>query len=187
MVKTKGGGRIRLAPGQYLFFPSKKTQIEGVRLWALMGCTADSDECEVGADSVSPYFEFLFSPSGSGGADRVGLSAETGTTLPFNLSYFSGDENAVTSMACSLPPPECPDELRARNENGKFVGCSSGDEDVYSELLSQNCIVTQSPRHQIVGSEVFDQNYIQHFHIPSLPDNRFKITFYVTGFEWIKQ
>lgn len=186
IVKTKGGGRLRIDPGQYIFFPSKKTQIEGVRISVLMGCTDEIGECEVGTTSVTPYFEFLFSPPGNDASDGVGLSVESGITLPFNLSYFSGDEKAVTSMTCSLPPPECPDELQAWNANGKFVGCSSADKDVYIDLLTQNCIVTQSPTHKLVGSEMFDRVDIQHFHIPSVKDNRFKLTFYDTGFEWVK-
>jgi len=186
IVKTKGGGRLRIDPGQYIFFPSKKEQIEGVRLWSLMGCTDEIAECKVGTNSVTPYFEFLFSPPGSDATDGVAILVETGITLPFNLSYFSGDENAVTSMTCSLPPSECSDELRAENANGKFVGCSATDKDAYADLLAQNCIITQSPTHKLVGSEMFERNDIQHFHFPSFTNNRFKLTFYVTGFEWIK-
>ncbi len=187
IVKTKGGGRLQIDPGQYILFPSKKEQIEGVRLWALMGCTDEVGDCTVGANSVAPYFEFLFSPPGSDAADGIMVAAETGIALPFNLSYFSGDENAVTSMICSLPPPECPDELKAWNEKKKFVGCSSIDKDVYTGLLAQNCIVTQSPTNKLVGSEMFDRSGSQSFYIPSVTDNRFKLTFYVTGFEWVQK
>jgi len=187
IVKTKEGGRLRVDPAQYIFFPSKKTQIEGVRISPLMGCTDEIDTCEVGTNSVTPYFEFLFSPPGNDSWDMVFLSAKTGITLPFNISYFSGEKNAVTTLTCSLPPPECPDKFQAQNENGKFIGCTSANKDVYKDLLGQNCIVTQSPIHHLVGSEMFDRNDTQYFYLSSFQDNRFKITFYDSGFEWIKE
>ena len=184
IVKAKGGGRIRIDPGQYVFFPIKKIRLNNkFRISPLMGCAGDREGCQVGTDSVTPYFEFSFSPPW----DSVLVSAETGTTLPFNFSYFSGEENAVTTMICSLPPEECPDAFQALNVDEKFVGCASAKnrDDVYQTLLAQNCLVTQSPSHHLVGSRIFDGENSQVIYIPSVKENRFKLTFYVKGFEWI--
>ena len=187
IVKTAGGGRLQLDPAQYILFPSNKRQIEGIRLWPLMGCTDKIGDCEVGASEIVSSFEFSFNPPGGNPMDWVVVSAESGITLPFNLSYFS-ETGGATSMICSLPPPECPDELKSLNENKKFVGCSSVDQDVYTDLLAQNCIITQSPSHELVGSKMFKEGGgRQSFYTPSLPDNRFKLTFYDTGFEWVQK
>ena len=183
ILETKRGGRIQIDPGQYIFFPVKKTRLEGLRVIPLMGCGRDGNECQVGAEMVTPYFDFMFSPAESRARDTALISAETGITLPFSFSYFSREDDAVTTMACSLPPAECPDEFKVQNVNKKFIGCgrSSG----FYKLLSQNCLVTQSPEAQLVGTAMFDQEGNQYIYMASSTDNRFKITFYDTGFEWI--
>ena len=189
-VTAKGGGRIRIDPGQHVFFPVKKTRLEErIRLSPLMGCDEGGSGCQVGAAEggrVTPYFEFLFSPPKSRTWDSVLISAKTGTTLPFNFSYCSGEENAVTTMICSLPPEECPVEFQALNIDDKFIGCASGDtEGDFKTLLAQNCLVTQSPSHQLVGSSMFEGGDNKHIYLPADHGNRFKLTFYVKGFEWI--
>ncbi len=186
IVKKAGGGRLQLAPGQHILFPSNKSQLGGIRLWALMGCAAAIDDCEVGTSEIAPSFNFTFNPPGQHPMDEVVVAAESGITLPFNLSFFS-KTGGVTSMVCGLPPAECPDEFKSLNENQKFVGCSSGDRDDYSDLLAQNCIITQSPSRELVGSEMFKEGARQSFYIPSLSTNRFKLTFYDTGFEWVRK
>ena len=154
-----------------------------------MGCDEGGSGCQVGAAEggrVTPYFEFLFSPPKSRTWDSVLISAKTGTTLPFNFSYCSGEENAGTTMICSLPPEECPVEFQALNIDDKFIGCASGDtEDDFKTLLAQNCLVTQSPSHQLVGSSMFEGGDNKHIYLPADHGNRFKLTFYVKGFEWI--
>ncbi len=183
-----GGGRIRIDPGQHVFFPVKKTRLEEkIRLSPLMGCDASAEGCQVGTESVTPYFEFLFSPPKSRAWDSVLISAETGSTLPFNFSYFSGEENAVTTMICSLPPEECPDRFQALNSDENFIGCASASpgEDTFKTLLAQNCLVAQSPSHHLVGSPMFDREDKKYVYIPADKGNRFKLTFYVKGFEWV--
>ena len=183
ILETNSGGRIQIDPGQYIFFPAKKTQLEGLRVIPLMGCGPDGNECQVGAETHTPSFAFMFSPSESRARDTALISAETGTTLPFNFSYFSREDDAVTTMTCSLPPAECPDKFKVQNANKKFIGC--GHSSGFHNLLSENCLVTQSPEAQLVGTAMFDQKGNQYIYMASSTDNRFKITFYDTGFEWI--
>ena len=184
ILEAKRGGRIQIDPGQYIFFPAKKTQLEGIRVSPLMGCDANEDRCQVGDEEVTPYFEFLFSPPESRGRDTALISAETGTTLPFNFSYFSQEDDAVTTMTCSLPSAECPDEFKVQNANKKFIGCGFSSPG-YQNLLRQNCLVTQSPALHLVGTAMFDHEGNHHIYIAASPDNRFKLTFYDKGFEWI--
>ena len=181
------GGRIRIDPGQFIFFPSKNRRREGVRVVPLIGCDDNGGECQVGTEGVTPYFEFSFNRDTD--TDTVLISAETGFTLPFTLSYCSRDTAGggrakardVTTMTCSLPPEECPDEFKVQNDDNNFIGCDSSQR----HLLSQNCLVTQSPTPHLVGSPMFDRGTAQSILLQGSRKNRFKLTFYDTGFEWI--
>ena len=147
------GGRIRVDPGGYVYFPIGGKHVSGCRIWAMLGCDDNGDFCKVGGSAGDPgldgcgydngagqgfdytvpinsKFEFTFAdetnPDPKWPLDSFNVSAVDGLDLGFTYSYYDASKSAIHEVVCGMPEEKCPSDETLHLDCKIDGSCSGG-------------------------------------------------------------